>query len=550
MKLLIPYLLVGILMALDTGPTIANRFKVGDGELSRITAVSMDSLTSGILSNVIAEVVIQSDSLVWIGTGNGLSVLRDSTTAGSFSTGSEFTEVGSTDELPIGGISAIAAANETLFVATATTSDNNNPMGNGFVYSENSTDSSVTWTYFSQPTETAADSLRPFAKRFFKALPVTTSEFNVTYDASIAGDYIWIASWAGGLRRRDIEKNTWERVPIPLDSQTELNTCDTTLYEKDDEGQKILKDYYLNPRDPEYGGNHNHKAFSVLAYKDTIWVGTADGINRGIIGENGCVNWKHYSYPLDNLTGNFTVSLARQDWNGLRIIWAATVNADDPSESRGLSYTTNDGGSWSTTLNDVRVYNVTAHDSLVFAATNEGLWKSEDGQTWARFKGIKQAVQTGTVYDLDEILSDEIFSAAFDSRGYYPSNTLWIGTMDGLARSYDLDGTNWRIYRSEYDSDLVYVYPNPFSPNVHNILDGDGYVHFHTDVTQSFVVKMAVYNFAMERVYSTEYDRRKSSGALKWNGKDSRGNLVANGTYFIKLDYDEKSEWVKLIVVK
>ena len=47
----------------------------------------------------------------------------------------------------------------------------------------------------------------------------------------------------------------------------------------------ILNDYFLNPRDPVDGGNHNHKAFSVLVYGDTVWVGTANGLNRGLMSE-------------------------------------------------------------------------------------------------------------------------------------------------------------------------------------------------------------------------------------------------------------------------
>ena len=304
-------------------------------------------------------------------------------------------------------------------------------------------------------------------------------------------------------------------------------------------------------RNPSEGGNHNHKAFSVLAYSDTIWVGTANGINRGILGTKGCVDWNHYAYPMENLTGNFVVSLARQDWNGQRIIWAATLNADDPTETRGLSYTTNDGGTWITTLIDKRVYNVIAHDSLVFAVTNDGIWKSEDGKTWAKFKGINQATPISVFYyDLDEILTSDMFSVAFDSRSYYPSHALWIGSMDGLARSSNLDGSNWKIYRANFDPADVYAYPNPFSPDVHNVLDGDGYVRFHTDVKESYVINVSVYNFAMELVYSSEYDRRENSGALKWNGRDNRGNLVSNGSYFVRLEYDSKSEWVSLIVIK
>jgi len=530
-------------------PALVSTFAVDNGVFDK-TAVSVDSLTTGLQSNVIAEIQLQGDSLVWIGTGAGLSLLRDSVAAMTFTTGSDFTEGGPTDYLPSGGISAIAAAGDTLFVATATTSETNNPMGNGFVWSTNSTDTTISWTYFSQPTEGAADSLPPFAGKFFRALPVTVEEFNVTYDASISGNYIWIASWAGGLRRYDITNSSWGRVPLPKDNQTALNTCDTTEYEKVGE-YTILEDFYLNPRNPSEGGNHNHKAFSVLAYSDTVWVGTANGINRGILGTKGCISWEHYAYPSENLSGNFVVSLARQNWNGQRIIWAATVNADDPTETRGLSYTTNDGGTWVTTLLDKRVYNITAYDSLVFAATSDGIWKSEDGKTWAKFKGIKQAVSISAFhYELDEILTSDMFSVAFDSRMYYPYHALWIGSMDGLARSFDLDGSNWKIYRTNFDQNDVYAYPNPFSPDVHNVLEGDGYVRFHTNIKQSYVVNMDVYNFAMELVYSYDYDRRKNSGALKWNGRDQQGNLVSYGTYFVRLQYDSKSEWVSLIVIK
>ncbi len=110
--------------------------------------------------------------------------------------------------------------------------------------------------------------------------------------------------------------------------------------------------------------------------------------------------------------------------------------------------------------------------------------------------------------------------------------------------------SNWKIYRTNFDQNDVYAYPNPFSPDVHNVLEGGGYVRFHTNIKQSYVVNMDVYNFAMELVYSYDYDRRKNSGALKWNGRDQQGNLVSNGTYFVRLQYDSKSEWVSLIVIK
>ena len=45
-------------------------------------------------------------------------------------------------------------------------------------------------------------------------------------------------------------------------------------------------------------------------------------------------------------------------------------------------------------------------------------------------------------------------------------------------------------------------------------------------------------------------------GALKWDGRDMLGNHVANGVYFIRINYASSSNqspgdnWTKLIVVK
>jgi hypothetical protein len=98
---------------------------------------------------------------------------------------------------------------------------------------------------------------------------------------------------------------------------------------------------------------------------------------------------------------------------------------------------------------------------------------------------------------------------------------------------------------------ILQTSPNPFSPFEHNQLSGDGYVHIHASVKTSFVVKMDIYNFAMEPVLQTEFDRRQANtGSMKWNGKDKNGRLVDNGTYFIRLEYDQKTKWIKLIVIK
>ena len=427
----------------------------------------------------------------------------------------------------------------------------------------------IQWKYLAQPIDNEADIEVPFGEGYFWQLPVTVPQANVTYDASISGKYLWVASWAGGLRRYDlsISLRKPQNIPMPLDSQNALSTCQDsafvdTLSKITGDEIPVLKNYYLNPRDPADGGNHNHKAFSVLAYEDRVWVGTANGINKGKlieeiiqISENeyeilSCIEWEHYKYPSSGISGNFVVGLARQEWNGQTTIWAATVSTGEVGEMQGLSYSRDDGNSWQTVLIGERVYNIDAKDSLVFVATSSGLWKSLDGENWARFDA---AIET-SILNQRQILTNTVYAVAIDDRDSIPK--LWIGTPDGVALSPDIQGSNWEIYQADHDPTEVYAYPNPFSPLSHNQLDNDGYVRFHIGNIVNKEVKLDIFNFAMEKVHTKIYNLNSYYGALKWDGRDMSGNHVANGVYFIRLNFSSSrnqspgDNWTKLIVVK
>jgi len=546
-----------IFLQLLWGITWASNTLPGSFLLRETVSDSID-LHNELKSNVISEIKLQGDSTVWLGTGQGLAMMQDSISV--FAMDSFTIEEPDTIMLLTDGISAIAVNDSSIIVAGAT-DDGVTPVGAGFYFAEDALDPTISWIHFSQPIDNQTDTLAGFADKYFRALPVTVANNNVTYDAAISDDYIWITSWAGGLRRIPLQNlagdSSWTRVPLPLDDMDVLTTCSDTSY-----AENILKDYYLNPRDPLDDGNHNHKAFSVLAYGDTVWVGTANGINRGLLGQNGCIDWVHFSFPQDGISGNFVVGLARQVWGNIDIIWAVTMNAEDQGEERGLSYTI-DNSTWHTALIGERIYNVYAKDSLVFAASENGLWKSiiddpHDTPMWALFEPAIQAIllEDSLVFDTDEILTNEVISFAFDNRSYYSQAVLWLGTLDGLARSSDIEGSNWQIFRAEYDPNKIYAYPNPYSPYSHNVLDGDGYVRFHTSEVVSYTIEMSIYNFALGIVFNKKYDRRSGTESLKWDGKDQNGKLVDNGVYFINLKFAEKQNrspedhWLKLIVVK
>ena len=528
-------------------------------------AVQDTSLSEGLISNIVAEIRIVGDSLTWFGTGRGLAVHDGQRVYSHRTTLDSLADGQVTKMLPLGGIPAVAVMNDTMAVAYS--GDNGSiQVGYGLTLTYNAQavkdSAGISWVYLNQPMDVDADTLRPFGEGFFRSLPVTVPEANVTYDAFLYGDYLWTASWAGGLRRFHLDNRNWEVIPMPMDQQDSLSFC-SGFDETDDLGRNILPGYYLNPRDPADGGNHNHKAFSVLVNGDTLWAGTANGINRGIIINEwqedtpgnfqlfNCIEWVHYTYQNAGLSGNFVVGLAKQLWNGGTTIWAATMNADTPGEIRGLSYTRDGGLTWGTTLLGERIYNITAKDSLVLASSQSGLWKSYDGENWALYS---PAIDT-TFMAQSEILTDIVYTSVIDERKInVPS--LWVGTSNGAALSTDLQGSSWTIFQTEYDSTEFYAYPNPFSPLNHNQMGNEGYVRFHTGTIINTQVELDIFNFAMEKVFQDNFDLNLYDGALKWNGRDMNGVFVDNGVYFIRMKYASSVNkspqyfWDKLIVVK
>ena len=353
---------------------------------------STDEIEVGLKSNVIVEIktsVNPTDSIIWLGTGKGLSYQLDSLGGNSnfrtFNVSDNLIDGTKSIYLPSGGVSAIGISgkkinpttgNDTLIVSVANTK-NGESVGAGVVvgnFSRKNPTNPIEWEYFEQPTDDQEDSILTWGGLEINALPVTVFENNITYDLSIGKQYFWAASWAGGLRRLKKQSvgsiRIWERIPLPDDNRLEFNCGE------------FYENYQLNPRDPP-NGNHNHKVFSVFVYSDTIWVGTANGINRGIIdrtSSDDCIDWKNFSFPNDGISGNWVVSITKQQWNGKTTIWAVTRSANQIGENSGLSYSMNDGETWSSinSLKGQYGYNVVVKDSLVYFASRYGLWKSID----------------------------------------------------------------------------------------------------------------------------------------------------------------------------
>ena len=111
-----------------------------------------------------------------------------------------------------------------------------------------------------------------------------------------------------------------------------------------------------------------------------------------------------------------------------------------------------------------------------------------------------------------KILSDNILSLAINNA----TGELFIGTDKGLC-SYTTEAT---LPSEEMNSDNVYAYPNPVTP----------------DYTGEIMI-VGLSNNADVKILSSNgsliAEGRSTGGSFLWNGKDKNGNRVASGIYMV-----------------
>ena len=498
-------------------------------------------LIEGLPSNGVIDIGISSDSLLFYGTGGGLgkSVTLDEQI--NFYTINSF-------NLPRGGNPALYVKDSIVVVSGVVDTlaqDEYFSKGTGISIS---TDYGLTWQYFNQPIDPIPDDglylYSDWYSNSVKYLAVTVAINNVSYDVTVNGDYIYSASWAGGIRRiqfRNIPPvidgviKEWEVVPLPMDDSFQL-FCDYPL-----------SDYYiLNPNDPSNGGNHNHKGFAVESQNDSIiWVGTANGVNKGIIDDNNCISWTHYTSVTHNISGNWVIGFNIQKIQSANLprIWAITWSTNS-AENNGLSYTDNLGSSWKTSnmIEDLglKVFNISSKNEKVYIATDKGLYFSLDGDYWEKLSRPIEFDNDGNI--VEEILSEAVYSVA------ETSEFLWVGTGDGIGKTNNL-GIDWSAYRFFEPPTNFYAYPNPFFVDINNRVNGDGHVRFicNANVKPN---KILVYDYSMNLVVElNDFRTIDNENELIWNGRNSINMVVSNGVYFCNLIYNEGSFWTKLLVI-
>ena len=189
-------------------------------------------------------------------------------------------------------------------------------------------------------------------------------------------------------------------------------------------------------------------------------------------------------------------------------------------------------------------WNFAFQGDTVFAATDAGLLIHEytdvTNRSWDTLEFVDSLGQTllepGTqVYGVEVI-----------------DSFLWVGSTGGAVRVNLNDSDDQRLYRVVDSTFQVYAFPLPFSP-----LRGEK-VRFHFYVKEDCYVTVEVYDFAMNLVSRPIDNEWITQGpypgsyfqGITWDGYNDRGDKVAVGVYYFKVEYSTgEVQWGKLGVI-
>ncbi|MBI5471741.1 MAG: hypothetical protein HY961_05300 [Ignavibacteriae bacterium] len=482
------------------------------------------TIISTLPNNSVTHLVTQS-STVYVGTSKGVArTSNGGLTWESFRGDPAFVKE---------SIFSLGVRNNFIWAATGYSKpieDNKTVQtGTGYAYSTNS---GQTWAHANQPLDAANDSIVQYGSNRINFLPIIVPEQNVTFDLAVTDTTVWVASWSSGLRKSTNRGQTWIRTVLPSDSRNSIAPSDA------------LAGYVMDPR-----RNNNFLAFSVYVENDsTIWGGTAGGINKST---DGGVSWTKFSSgnQVSHILGNWVISISGQRFANRTRIWCTNWRADDasdpgPDEQYGVSFSDDGGRIWKNALHGVKAYDFAFKDSVVYVASEEGVFRSSDnGESWT---------QTGTI--IDNKSSQRLFTKQFYSVGVV-ADTVYCGSGEGLAKTVDNAttpfGATWQIlrtYRPVGNTSATYVYPNPFSPK-----QEIARVHYGTGGKDASVT-IELFDFGMNRVRTIIKDAQRSGTAEHdefWDGLDDNKRQVANGVYFYRVIVsDGDPSWGKVMVLQ
>lgn len=450
---------------------------------------------------------------LWLGTLGGLNVVSD--------TSLQFRAVAEFPRFNRQGVQSLAVLGDVIWAATSTRRDGQ-PTGDGLIFS---LDGGRTWTERAQPLDRPTDTIEIYGINALKALPIIVPQQNVIYSLSIRKPSptqpqgsVWVATWSGGIRRTTNNGASWQRIALPPDNVRSIKPTDTLRFA-------------LEPRRGARG-ELTFLGFSVLAASDgSVWCGTVDGVCRTTEADSLYPSWTKFNRRFSGLTGNWIIAIREQLTSNDTTIWLASWRAEDNAERFGVSFTSDNGRTWQTALENERIYDFAFNGDTVYAVGSNGLFVSADnGRTWLNKRNL-----------IDKSNPRRFIGASAEFYGGFVQalstggKRLWVGTADGTAIS-DNGGSDWTILRANKpvpSESRAYAYPNPFAPNL------DGQVRIRYKLAADGAVTIRILDFAMNVVATpvkSQFRRGDREEEDSWNGKTDAGGKVPNGAYFYAIE--------------
>lgn len=475
-------------------------------------------LQSTLPSNSVTHIAVLGSS-IWIGTGKGLARSTDG--------GRNWENFAAVSQFASPGIFAVALSGDTVWTSTGYSRDVDGQSvqtGSGYTFSGNN---GAAWTSRPQTLDDRGDSLVTYGINIVKFLPIVVNEQNVTFDLALYGGTVWIASWSSGLRRSTDNGATWKRTVLPSKIMSSIAPTDT------------LVNYKIDPRQ-----DNNYLAFSVYPQNaDTIWAGTAGGINRSV---DGGLSWSKFTRATQRepILSDWVISISGQRIGTRTRIWTTNWPAEGANQQYGVSVTDDGGRTWKNFLHGIKAYDFAFRDSITYIATEEGIFRTSDGgASWAQSGSI---IDQGTS---ERITVNKFFAVAT------LLDTLYCGSSEGLVKTVDTPGQpfgqHWEILRAFRPLDTPassYAYPNPFSPKSETLR-----IHYSTGGSAA-AVTIEVFDFGMNRIRTLIKDAQRSGDREHdeiWNGLTDGGQSLPNGVYFYRVSVSGRDPvWAKIMVLQ
>jgi len=479
--------------------------------------------------NNVQEIIVVGDTILTI--SKGLNISTDN--------GVTWTNFYGKEPFGTDGVYSIAYNNGVIWASTGDryfddVVQSKIDKGTGLKYS---TDMGKSWNSIPQPVDTQSDSVIVYGINNLKAVPITVVQNNVIFDIGFLKNEVWIATFAGGVRKSSDMGQTWQRVVLPPDYLDHIAPTDTLNFCISPVPGKICSE-----------GNLNMEGFSIAVINDTtLYIGTAGGINRST---DGGVSWTKFNHTNQQnpIAGNWVTYLDYQKSSGT--LWASSWRAEGSTEKYAINSTTDGGKTWSVFLPNHTCYNFGFKGSDIIATSDDGAFRSNNaGASWILPTSIvdkesKTSLQTNVFYDAGA-----------------NGNTIWLASEAGLVR-FDETGTtwqgDWKIYRASkalVSNNESYAYPNPFIPRQQPIT-----IKYSTG-GKNVPVTIRIFDFGMNYVRTIIQNVTKGGGSVSggnvlsesdfWDGKDQNGKYVSNGVYFYRIDRgSEEPLFGKILVIQ